>query len=30
VAAFLERAAADPSGAHGGLSWEDLRGAGFE
>jgi riboflavin synthase len=29
VAAFLERSAADPAGAPGGLSWEDLRGAGF-
>jgi riboflavin synthase len=30
VAAFLERAATKPSGEHGGLSWNDLRGAGFD
>jgi riboflavin synthase len=30
VAAFLERAAAEPPGARGGLTWNDLRGAGFE
>jgi riboflavin synthase len=30
VAAFLERGATKPSGAHGGLSWQDLRGAGFD
>ena len=29
VAAFLARAAAEPRGAHGGLTWEDLHGAGF-
>jgi riboflavin synthase len=30
VAAFLERAATKPTGAQGGLSWQDLRGAGFD
>jgi riboflavin synthase len=30
VAAFLTRAAAAPPGAHGGLTWEHLRGAGFD
>ena len=30
VAAFLARGAAQPSAARGGLTWEDLRGAGFD
>jgi riboflavin synthase len=30
VAAFLERAETKPPGAQGGLSWKDLRGAGFD
>ena len=30
VAAFLERAAAQSPGAQGGMSWKDLRDAGFD
>jgi riboflavin synthase len=30
IAAFLERAEAEPPGAHGGMTWNDLRNAGFD